>query len=83
MRFEFDKQANALYVYLREIPYGAASRTIELEEGVNLDVDRRGRALGIEFLDLDDFWRFLERNDGHIVIPDRYVPRKASDLSRA
>ncbi len=74
MRIEHDSETNAVYVYLRdEIPYGAAVRTVEVEEGVYLDVDRRGRALGLEFLDLQDFLGFLERHDGRIEIPGRRV----------
>jgi uncharacterized protein YuzE len=80
MRFEFDREANALYIYLREIPYGAVAQTVEAEDGANLDVDREGRVLGVEFLDLDDFWRFLEHHDGQILIPDYVEVGGASKL---
>lgn len=80
MRFEFDREVNALYIYLRgeSIPAGGVARTIELAEGVNLDVDKEGRTLGLEFVDLEDFRRFLEDHDGVIDIPER-----AEDLSLA
>lgn len=70
MRFEYDKEANALYVYLRgDIPDGGVARTIELEPGVHLDADKAGVILGVEFLDIEDFRGFLERNGGQVDIP--------------
>jgi uncharacterized protein YuzE len=70
MRFEYDKEANALYIYLRgKIPEGGAARTLELAPGVCLDTDRAGRILGVEFLDFADFRGFLERNGGRVDIP--------------
>ena len=70
MRFEYDKEANALYIYLRgKIPEGGVARTVELEPGVYLDADRAGRILGVEFLEFADFRGFLERNGGKVNIP--------------
>jgi len=70
MRFEYDKEANALYIYLRgKIPEGGAVRTVELAPGVYLDADRKGRILGVEFVDFADFRGFLERNGGRVDIP--------------
>jgi uncharacterized protein YuzE len=83
MRFEFDREANALYIYLQEIPYGAVARTIEIEDGANLDIARDGQVLGIEFLDLDDFWRFLEHHNGQIVVPEYVEVDRASKPSSA
>jgi uncharacterized protein YuzE len=71
MRFEYDKEVNALYIYLREIPDGAVARNIEIQEGVYLDADEEGRTFGIEFLDLDYFQEWLESNGGKVKIPER------------
>ena len=50
MRFEYDKEANALYIYLRgKIPEGGVARTVELAPGVYLDADGACRILGVEF----------------------------------
>ena len=58
MRFEYDKEANALYIYLRgKIPEGGVARTVELEPGVYLDADGAGRILGVEFLELRELPR--------------------------
>lgn len=70
MRFELDTEVNALYIYFRDIPAGGVARTIELEDGVNLDVDDQGRTLGLEFVEADDFHRFLEDRGGHLDIPE-------------
>lgn len=78
MRFEYDKDVNALYIYLREIPDGAVARNIELQEGVYLDADEDGRTFGIEFLDLGNFREWLVRHGGRVEIPER-----VEDLSPA
>ncbi len=81
MRFEYDKEVNALYIYLRgKIPEGGVARTVELEPGVYLDADREGRILGVEFLDLRNFRVFLERNGGEVDIPEHVRDIKASKL---
>ena len=82
-RFEYDREANALYLYLREIPDGAVARTVELAEGVYLDADAEGRTLGVEFLDLSDFDRWLECGDGVGSIPGVVGDREAPNLSPA
>ena len=82
MRFEYDKEANALYIYLRgKIPAGGVARTVELEPGVYLDADGAGRILGVEFLELGNFRAFLERNGGKVDIPEHVRDLEASKLS--
>lgn len=73
VRFELDTEVGALYIYFRSeaIPAGGVARTIELEKGVNLDVGRDGRTLGLEFVDASDFYRFIDSHGGEIDIPDR------------
>lgn len=72
MRFELDSEVNALYIYFRdEIPAGGVARTIEVEEGVNLDVDAEGLVLGMEFIDADDFPGFIARHGGILEVPER------------
>ena len=81
MRFEYAKEANALYIYLRgKIPAGGVACTVELEPGVYLDADRAGRILGVEFLDFADFRGFLERNGGKVNIPEHVRDLEASKL---
>lgn len=78
MRFEYDEEVNALYIYIREIPDGAVARQIEIQDGVYLDADEDGRTFGMEFLDLENFYEWLHRHGGRVEIPERLA-----DLSLA
>ncbi len=64
-------EANALYLYIRnEVQDGEAVRTLEVEEGVYLDLDSGNRPLGLEFIHADGFQDFLRRHGGRLRIPD-------------
>jgi uncharacterized protein YuzE len=73
MRFELDTEVNALYIYFRSeaILPGGVDRTIELEEGINLDVDAEDRILGMEFVEAGDLYTYLEAHGGELDIPER------------
>ena len=47
MKIEYDKKADALYIYLQE---KEAAKTIELSEIVKVDLDKEGKLIGIEVL---------------------------------
>ncbi|MEO0094746.1 MAG: DUF2283 domain-containing protein [candidate division WOR-3 bacterium] len=49
MKIEFDKQADALYIYMQERP---VKKTKEIEEGILVDFDEDNRLIGIEILDV-------------------------------
>ena len=48
MRIEYDKEANALYIQLRE---ASVEDNIDIEEGVTVDLDEKRHIVGIEILD--------------------------------
>jgi uncharacterized protein YuzE len=48
MKIEHDREVDALYVRLQE---KYVARTIEIEEGLNLDLDEDGKLIGLEVLD--------------------------------
>jgi len=48
MRIEYDREIDALYVRLQE---KYVHRTIEIEEGINIDFDKNGKLVGLEILD--------------------------------
>ena len=51
MRFEYDKDVDAAYIYLEDpIADGEVDKTIELNENIILDFDKNGKLLGIEIL---------------------------------
>lgn len=51
MKIEYSKDADALYIHLREVPV-AESR--DVEEGVTLDFDANGHIVGLEVLDASE-----------------------------
>lgn len=51
MKIAYDKEADALYIVLRDIP---ASDSRDLEEGVTIDLDNDGHILGLEILDASE-----------------------------
>lgn len=67
MRFDYDRQADALYVRLRE---GRVERTVELAEGAYADLDAEDRPVGLEFVAFAAFRDVLERR-GTLVVPER------------
>lgn len=71
MRFEFDTEADALYIQIRE---GSVARTIELSDGVYADLDSGDRPLGLEFIALAAFDEWMRRH-GTLNIPDRVENR--------
>jgi uncharacterized protein YuzE len=51
MKIEYDRGVDALYIRLQE---KYVAKTIELEEGLNLDFDENGKLIGLEVLDATD-----------------------------
>ncbi len=73
MRFEFDREADALYVRISD---GQVDRTIELEEGVYADLDAEDRPLGLEFVALAAFDGWMKRQ-GTLNVPERATGRES------
>ena len=48
MKIEYDREVDALYIRLQE---KYVARTLEIEEGLNLDLDENGSLIGLEVLD--------------------------------
>ncbi|KPV61524.1 MAG: hypothetical protein AOA65_2341 [Candidatus Bathyarchaeota archaeon BA1] len=49
IRVEYDSKADAMYIWLRKARYEISE---ELAENVIIDLDKRGRIIGIEILDI-------------------------------
>lgn len=73
MRFEYDDQADALYVHIRD---GEVSRTLEVDEGVYVDLDAERRPLGLEFIALAAFDEWIKRH-GTLNVPERVEGRES------
>ena len=50
MIIEVDRDADAAYIYFREIKSGEVVKTISLNEEINIDLDKEGVTIGIEVL---------------------------------
>jgi uncharacterized protein YuzE len=52
MKFTYDKEVDAAYVYL-EYPLkdGQVKKTVEIDENIALDYDKDGKLLGMEILE--------------------------------
>ena len=48
MKIEYDPEADALYIQIRE---AHADDNIDIEDGVTVDVDENGHIVGLEILD--------------------------------
>jgi uncharacterized protein YuzE len=51
MKITYDSEADALYIWLRDVP---AVDSIDVEEGVTVDLDEAGHIRGVELLDASD-----------------------------
>lgn len=47
MKIEYDREVDALYIRIQD---KKVSRTKELEEGINLDIDADGKIIGLEII---------------------------------
>lgn len=48
MKIEYDKEADALYIQLREAP---VDDNVDVEKGITVDLDEKRNIVGIEILD--------------------------------
>jgi len=51
IKITFDKEADAAYIYFKDISPGEVAKTISLNESINIDLDSEGKTLGIEILE--------------------------------
>ena len=51
MKIEYDPEIDALYIELRS---ATPVRSIDIEEGVTIDLDEEGKIVGIELLDASE-----------------------------
>ncbi len=48
MKFEYDKEVDAAYIYLEDSV--KSSRSVEIKEDIIFDLDKNGKIIGIEIL---------------------------------
>jgi uncharacterized protein YuzE len=77
MKIEYDSEIDALYIRLQE---KYVDRTLEIVEGLNIDLDASGKMIGIEVLDavdrysLADIFNISTEN----LILEKALPRKVA-----
>lgn len=70
MQIEYDQEANAVYLSVFE---GVHDHTVEVEPmKIYVDVDAEGRTMGIEFLSLESFERYIEAHGG-LNLPEQFA----------
>lgn len=72
MRIEYDPEADALYIQLREVP---PEDNIDIEDGVSLDLDANGHIVGLEILDVS---RRLTEEELRRVYIENLLPGKGA-----
>jgi uncharacterized protein YuzE len=60
MRIEWDDEYDILYIELRP---NDVDETVDLANGVHLDLDAEDRVVGLEFLSLEAFDHFIESHN--------------------
>jgi Uncharacterized conserved small protein len=76
MKIEYDREVDALYVRLQE---KFVAKTVEVDEGINIDFDEGGKLIGLEILDateryaLSDIFNISTEN----LFPEDVRRRKA------
>lgn len=51
MRFEYDKEVDAAYIYLKyPVKEGEAKKTIVLNDNIIMDFDKNNKLIGVEIL---------------------------------
>ena len=77
MKIEYDREVDALYIRLQEKYVG---RTVELEEGLNLDLDENGKLIGLEVLDATE--RYSLADIFNISTENLILGKKGSKANR-
>lgn len=76
MKIEYDREVDALYIRLQE---KYVSRTIEIEDGLNLDLDEKGNLIGLEVLDATERYALKDifniSTENLYVVEDQGIPQ--------
>jgi len=73
MKIEYDNEIDAVYIRLQE---KYVDRTVEIEEGINIDLDKSGKMIGLEVLDVVDRYSL---SDIFNISTENLILEKASE----
>lgn len=83
MRIEYDREADALYISLQD---KEVFRTVEISEGINIDIDEQGKLIGLEVLDAVDRYSLSDIFDlkmENLFIDDAILSRRGIEKTGA
>jgi uncharacterized protein YuzE len=78
MKIEYDREVDAVYIYIQ---HKEVAKTIEISDGVNIDLDEDGKLIGIEIIDaterypLPDIFNLSTEN---LVLDEELLARRIS-----
>jgi uncharacterized protein YuzE len=77
MKIEYDNEIDALYIRLQE---KHVDRTLEIVEGLNIDLDASGKMIGIEVLDATDRYSLADifNISTENLILEKVLPQKVA-----
>jgi uncharacterized protein YuzE len=85
VNIKMDHETGVLYLRIKGTPgtTGLVDQTVEVEEGVYLDLDAEMKPVGMEFLTIEDFETFLEKYRDGIEVPDPATAPAKSSIDQA
>ena len=75
MKIEYDKEVYSLYIRIQE---KEVSRTIEIEEGINLDIDEDSKIIGLEIIGATE--RYEQKDIFNISTENLILEKSAKDI---
>ncbi len=75
MKIEYDSEIDALYIRMQE---KYVDRTLEIEEGLNLDLDENGKLIGLEVLDVTERYSLTDVFDvstKNLILEERLIKK--------
>mgnify|MGYP001586499985 CR=1 FL=1 len=56
MKIEYDPKVKAVYIHInKKLKPGEAKSTKEIDDSINIDLDKDGKVIGIEVLNIESF----------------------------
>jgi uncharacterized protein YuzE len=83
MKIEYDREADAVYIYLQE---KEVTKTVSFGEGLNIDFDEEGKLIGIEVLDATKRYSLADIFDlrtENLIFDEQFLKKNAGAASDA
>jgi uncharacterized protein YuzE len=67
VKITLDKEADAAYIYFKDIADGEVAKTISLNDSINIDLDADGQILGLEILNASENMPVNALNSAEVI----------------